>query len=176
MLYCDFSSEKIFVWQKIIENKDLEKNLPKLLLEQSKNKTEIFVLNGPWSFNGLRIGILCINLLNQLENQKYNLFEISKPELILKLFEDKKIGRKWLIYIGQRNNFWLVDWQKKTLEKVSKSQINFSDLDWIEDMNLVENENLEKINFFEYLKKLDKKNFESKKFLETNYMIQPNIG
>ena len=188
MLICDFSSEKIFVWEKTIENRDLEKILPKIILETTKDQQNIFVINGPWSFNGLRIWILCLNLLNKLENNFHTFFEISKPNLAYQLFEMWKIWKKGLIYIGQRKNFWLIDCEKKILEKVSKSEINFSKLDWIEDMTLLENEileyeknwnKLEKIVFVDFLKTLDEKyfsNFEAKKILETNYMIEPNIG
>lgn len=74
--------------------------------------SNIIVLNWPWWFTNLRVGTLCLNILNALMNDKLNLYSISKISLYQKTYESWILPNKWIIYIGQKKNIWLWDFEK----------------------------------------------------------------
>jgi len=140
----------------VLERENIENNLWPVLVRLYKelNFKEVFVLNGPGSFTHLRIGALCVNILNSLAAGTIKVYEISKPDLFQYLY-DKWIvkQKKMLMYIWQKKNIWEFDFVSKKYEIVSfesldKASLNDYVLDdvtkeyrssnlWIDDLNVV---------------------------------------
>ena len=101
--------EKIF-----LDRNNVEKNLwPKLVqLVREWNYNKIIVLNWPWWFTNLRVGTLCMNILNAVMNNQIDFYDISKIDLYKRGFENWFLPQNWLIYIGQKRNIWLWDFEK----------------------------------------------------------------
>lgn len=101
--------EKIF-----LDRNNVEKNLwPKLVqFVREWNYCKIIVLNWPWWFTNLRVGTLCMNILNAVMNNQIDFYDISKIDLYKKAYENWFLPQNWLIYIGQKRNIWLWDFKK----------------------------------------------------------------
>lgn len=101
--------EKIF-----LDRNNVEKNLwPKLVqLVREWNYNKIIVLNWPWWFTNLRVGTLCMNILNAVMGNQIDFYNISKINLYKKAYENWFLPKNGLIYIGQKRNIWLWDFKK----------------------------------------------------------------
>ena len=102
-------AEKIF-----LDRNNVEKKLwPKLVqLVREWNYNKIIVLNWPWWFTNLRVGTLCMNILNAVMDNKIDFYDISKIDLYKKAYENWFLHKNGLIYIGQKRNIWLWDFEK----------------------------------------------------------------
>ncbi|MDR0607217.1 MAG: hypothetical protein LBG52_02440 [Candidatus Peribacteria bacterium] len=72
----------------------------------------------------MRVGSLCINLLNALIGEAMELYSVSKIDLYTYGHQQGLIASYGVIYIGQKKNIWLWDFEKG--EKVE--QMNFEQL------------------------------------------------
>lgn len=139
-LFINISLENIILSSKddhiVIARGDLEMNLPQALHDHfSKQDTSIsefsvYVLNGPGSFTNLRIGCLCVNMLQEmmkLKNKQIVLYNLDKQQLYKKLYDEQLIGRMGAMYIGQKKNFWVCDLAQDTVELKMIEGGNFSD-------------------------------------------------
>jgi len=121
-LFMNISSDQIIISDGendiFLERNDVETILgPKLVqLVDKWNYTKIITLNWPWWFTNLRVGTLCMNILNTVMDNKIVFFDISKIDLYKKAHEFWILPRYWIIYIWQRRNVWVYDF--KTCEKV----------------------------------------------------------
>ena len=97
-----------------LHRNDVEKTLwPKLVqLVREWNYNKIIVLNWPGWFTNLRVGTLCMNILNSVMNNQIDFYDISKIDLYQKAYEKWFLPNKWIIYIGQKRNIWLWDFEK----------------------------------------------------------------
>lgn len=111
--------EKIF-----LDRNNVEKNLwPKLVqLVREWNYNKIIVLNWPWWFTNLRVGTLCMNILNAVMDNQIDFYNISKIDLYKKAYENWFLPKNGLIYIGQKRNIWLWDFKKN--EKIWQFSFN----------------------------------------------------
>ena len=90
----------------------------------------VIVLNWPGWFTNLRVGTLCLNILNTLLENKLSFYDISKIDLYKKAYELWYLPRYWIIYIWQKRNIRLRDFEKK--EKIW--QYSFNELESLEEM------------------------------------------
>lgn len=182
----------------------VEKSLWKELVELHKKIwfKNVIVLNWPGGFTNLRVGTLCLNILNALLENKLYFYDISKIDLYRKAYELWCLPKYWVIYIWQKRNIRLRDFEKN--EKIW--QYSFNELKDLEEIKNVENvfiENIEDENYYpewvvEYEKYhvvfewndiflLDGKDFnknpvsidefglEPLKLVSPNYMMEPSI-
>lgn len=88
---------------------------------------KVFILNWPWWFTNLRVGTLSLNLLNSLENWAFDIYSISKVDFFNHFVKQWILPNKWIIYIGQRKNVRLYDFDKWNYETIKKDEINYND-------------------------------------------------
>ena len=182
-------------------------NVEKLLWEELvKLHREIWfenviVLNWPGGFTNLRVGTLCLNVLNTLLGNQLSFYDISKIDLYKKAYEKWILPKFWVIYIGQKRNIWLRDFKKN--EKIW--QYSFNELMDLEEMKDVKNvfvEGIEEQEYYpdwmdEYVKyhivydwnivlidwknynknsiSIDEFNLKPLKSIAPNYMMEPSI-
>lgn len=117
-LFMNISTDQIIISDGeiniFLNRNDVEKVLwPKLVQLVNKwNYNNIIVLNWPWWFTNLRVWTLCINILNALMESQINVYDISKIDLYKKAYERWLLPKLGIIYIGQRRNVWLWDFEK----------------------------------------------------------------
>ena len=109
-----------------LNRNDVEKVLwPKLVqLVHEWNYENIIVLNWPGGFTNLRVGTLCLNILNTLLGNQLTFYDISKIDLYKKAYEKWFLPKYWVIYIWQKRNIRLRDFERN--EKVW--QFSFDEL------------------------------------------------
>ena len=101
----------------------------------------VIILNWPGWFTNLRVWTLCLNILNTLlENQLY-FYDISKIDLYKKAYELWYLPKYWIIYIWQKKNIWLRDFEKN--EKIW--QYSFDELKDLNELKNVKNVFIENI-------------------------------
>ena len=101
----------------------------------------VVVLNWPWWFTNLRVGTLCLNILNTLLNNHLNFYDISKIDLFKNAYEKWFLPKFWVIYIGQKRNVRLRDFEKN--KKIW--QYSFNELKDLEEMKDIKNVFIEDI-------------------------------
>ena len=106
----------------------------------------VVVLNWPGGFTNLRVGTLCLNVLNTLLENQLSFYNISKIDLYKKAYEKWILPKYWVIYIGQKRNIWLRDFEKN--EKIW--QYSFNELKDLEEMRDAKNVFVEDIEEQEY--------------------------
>ena len=162
----------------------------------------VIVLNWPGGFTNLRVGTLCLNLLNTLLENQLSFYDISKIDLYKKAHEKWFLPKYWVIYIGQKRNIRLRDFEKN--EKIW--QYSFNELKDLDEMKNVENvfvDDVEDKEYYpewmdEYLKyhmllnwtdiclvdnktakcsqiSIDELNLEPLKSIAPNYMMEPSV-
>lgn len=161
----------------------------------------VIVLNWPWWFTNLRVWTLCLNVLNTLLENQLSFYDISKINLYKKAHEKWILPKYWVIYIGQKRNIWLRDFEKN--EKIG--QYSFNELKDLEEMKDVKNVFVEGIEeqeyypdwMYEYIKyhivydwnimlidwknynknqiSIDEFNLESLKSIAPKYMMEPSV-
>ena len=182
-------------------------NVEKLLWEELvKLHREIWfenviVLNWPGGFTNLRVGTLCLNVFNTLLDNQLSFYDISKIDLYKKAYKKWILPKYWVIYIGQKRNIWLRDFEKN--EKIW--QYSFNELKDLEEIKSIENvfiEDIEDEKYYpewmdEYVKYhivydwdivlIDWKNYnknqisieefylKSLKSIAPNYMMEPSV-
>ena len=201
-LYMNISCDEITIsdWEinVFLNRNDVEKTLwPKLVqLFREWNYSSIIVLNWPWWFTNLRVWTLCINILNTLLDNQINIYNISKINLYEKACKWWCLPSKWIIYIGQKRNVWLWDFEK--WEKIW--QYSFDELKGIINYPVFLDEVIDESYYPERLKEYNKinlsfsgdklnikfwdnlisfsindLNLESLKSISPNYMMEPSI-
>ncbi len=116
----------------------------------------VVVLNWPGWFTNLRVGTLCLNILNTLLENQLNFYDISKIDLYKKAYEKWFLPRYWVIYIWQKRNIRLRDFENN--EKVWQYSFNeLKDLDEVKNVENVFVEDIEDKGYYpiwmgEYLK------------------------
>ncbi len=125
--------------QYFFDRDDIEKTLGPKLIELAKKYdfSDITVLNGPGGFTNLRVGALCLNMLNTLFKERFNLYDIDKITLYKYLVNQGILQKKGVIYIGQRKNIWDYSFENNTYTQTQKTKL------------FEGNENMEKNYFFD---------------------------
>lgn len=199
MLFLNISSDKIFIkslWGIIIlDSQNLEREFPKVLIKLYKKNSfsKIFVLNWPGSFTSLRIGVLSLNLLNFLLDNKIEFYDISKIDFYKVLISKSILPKIWYIYIWQKKKVWRYDFDKNEYEYVEIDSIKdiknnyFVDIFYWDFKDKFEQNKIVlldfdasgvTITFKDKEKHILLQDFNIKKVnsLEPNYLIQPSIS
>lgn len=194
MLFLNISSDCVFLQiadeQIKLSRNSLETYIwPKLVeLYQKYRFTKVFLLNWPGGFTNLRVGTLAINLLNTLEKNKIEIYSISKIDLFQYLYDEWFLESKWVIYIGQKKNVWLYDFQKWKHDTIKKDDINYDENIFF-DLVFEENYFLANTIDFSLLQQgikinnwkksieimIDELNIKPEKTILPNYFIQPTM-
>lgn len=163
-LFMNISTDQVIIsdWETSIflQRNDVEKTLwPKLVqMTHEWNYKNVIVLNWPGGFTNLRVGTLCLNILNTLLDNKFSFYDISKVDLYKKAHEQWVLPRYWIIYIWQKRNIRLRDFEKN--EKIW--QYSFNELENLDKMKDAENvfiEDVEKEDYYpEWMNKYVKYN------------------
>lgn len=86
-LSIDISSDKVYLSchneELFLERNGIENALGKILVQRRRKYhfTKAYILNGPGGFTNLRVGSLCMNLLNTLVEDQIDLYSVSKIDL-----------------------------------------------------------------------------------------------
>ena len=104
------------------------------------------VLNWPGWFTNLRVWTLCLNILNTLLGNKLSFYDVSKIDLYKKAYEKWILPKYWVIYIWQKRNIWLRDFEKN--EKIW--QYSFNELEDLQEMKNTDNVFIEDVEDWEY--------------------------
>lgn len=196
-----------YTWDKywiIIPRDHVEELLWKELINLYREKwfDNVIVLNWPGWFTNLRVGTLCLNILNTLLENQLNFYDISKIDLYKKAYEKWFLPRYWVIYIWQKRNIRLRDFENN--EKVWQYSFNeLKDLDEVKNVENVFIEDIEDKGYYpkwmgEYLKyhillkwidiylvddktadwkwiSIDEFCLKSLKSIAPNYMMEPSV-
>lgn len=199
MLFLNISSDKIFLksqWEIIIlDSQNLEREFPKILIKLYRKNpfSKIFVLNWPGSFTSLRIGVLSLNLLNFLLDNKIKFYDISKINFYKTLISKSILPKIWYIYIGQKKKVWKYDFDKDKYEYIEIESIKDIKNNYFIDVlywDFKENFEQDKLVLLDFdaswitVKFKDKEkhillqdfNIQLVKVLEPHYLIQPSIS
>lgn len=89
----------------------IDKKLSSTLISLYKKNIpdRVYVLNGPWSFTNVRVGILATQTLQVLAEKHFALYSIDKLTLLYTLYDAKILPRFGIVYFGQRKNLVLLD-------------------------------------------------------------------
>jgi len=141
-----------YTWNKheiIIPRDHVERLLWGELIKLHREKwfDNVIVLNGPGGFTNLRVGTLCLNILNTLLENQLDFYDISKIDLYKKAYEKWYLPKYWVMYIWQKRNIRLRDFEKN--EKIWQYSFNeLKDLGIMEDIDNVFIEDVEDENYY----------------------------
>lgn len=179
----EIQDEKLKLDRDKIENK-IWPTLVKLYRKYSFDK--IFLLNGPGWFTNLRVWTLAVNLLNTLERWNIDIYSISKIDFFKYFINQNILPNKWIIYIWQRKNVRLYNFEKQKYETIKVDNINkkediFFDLVYEKDYFDTEtidifsknNNIILKYKWKEFEVSLENLDIKAQKMVEANYFIQP---
>ncbi|HRX64141.1 MAG TPA: hypothetical protein P5060_03500 [Candidatus Absconditabacterales bacterium] len=195
MLFLNISTDQIYIQiedEKInLDRNNIEDIIGPTLtkLYRKYNFKKVFVLNGPGGFTNLRVGTLALNLLNSLENGKINIYSITKIDLFKYFVKNNELSSKGIIYIGQKKNVWLYDFDKGNYETVKKNEIDYNKslfFDLVYEKGYFEKDNIDiytknekiiiKTNNKELSTAIEKLEIKPEKMIEPKYFIQPIMG
>ncbi len=179
----EIQNEKLKLDRDKIENK-IWPTLVKLYRTYSFDK--IFLLNGPGWFTNLRVWTLAINLLNTLEGWNIDIYSISKIDFFKYFINQNILPNKWIIYIWQRKNVRLYDFEKQKYETIKVDNINKKEdifFDLVYEKNYFDTETIDifsknnniilKYKWKEFEISLENLDIKAQKMVEANYFIQP---
>ncbi len=197
----------IDTWDKyriVLPRDFVEKTLWKELVELHRKIwfENVVVMNWPGGFTNLRVGTLCLNILNTLLENKLYFYDVSKIDLYKKAYEKWFFPKYWVIYIWQKRNIRLWDFEKN--ERIWQYSFNeLKDLEEVKDVKSVFIEDVEDKDYYpewtdEYPKyypllnwtdiylidsktsswnliSIDEFNSKSLKSIAPNYMMEPSV-
>jgi len=179
----EIQDEKLKLDRDKIENK-IWPTLVKLYRKYSFDK--IFLLNGPGWFTNLRVWTLAVNLLNTLEGWNIDIYSISKIDFFKYFINQNILPNKWIIYIWQRKNVRLYNFEKQKYETIKVDNINKKEyifFDLVYEKNYFDTETIDifsknnniilKYKWKEFEVSLENLDIKAKKTVEANYFIQP---
>ncbi|HMY81079.1 MAG TPA: hypothetical protein PLW93_02740 [Candidatus Absconditabacterales bacterium] len=177
----------------IVPRGGLEIEFPRILhtLMEKHTIKDIYVINGPGSFTNLRIGCLCLNMLDMIQSRlsdnqkKITLHTIDKIHLFTTLYRRGYIGSHGLLYIGQQKHGWSIHLDTGLVSKTSLLDIDsyhrIDLIDGIDDHRLV-SFNLDNHSLvinqgsISHSMSIHEVGFQYVDQLTPHYMIEPNIG
>ncbi|HKL44155.1 MAG TPA: hypothetical protein VJ892_02670 [Candidatus Absconditabacterales bacterium] len=194
MLFLNISTDQIY-----IQIKDEKINLDRNQIENVLGPTlvnlykkydfkKVLLINGPGGFTNLRVGTLSLNLLNSLENGEIDIYSMTKIDLFKNFVNKNELPKNGIIYIGQKKNVRLYDFEKSDYRTIKKDEINYNNnlfLDLVyekgyfkkETLNIyLENNNIMIDNGGKLSTTLEELKIKPEKIVEAKYFIQPIIG
>ena len=192
MLFLNIPTDHIAIeiWDEkiLLDRNDIENTIWKKVVELYRQYkfTDVFLLNWPWGFTNLRVGTLAMNLLNSLENGAFNSYSISKVDFFKHFVDQWILPSKWIIYIWQRKNVRLYNFEKWSYDTIKKDEINYEDEmffdlvyeDWYFgkdtiDINLIWENIILTYNWKNYETNIKKLSLQAEKLVDAKYFIKP---
>ncbi len=137
MLFVNISSDYVHLLddqhEQFLERNGIENTLGMNLLEYTQQHPveKLLLLNGPGGFTNLRVGTLTINTLNTLLEYDTGTFipiaSITKIDLYAYAHKQWRLPRYGILYIGQKHNVRLCDFQEHTHKQITLEEINYTD-------------------------------------------------
>lgn len=137
MLFVNISSDYVHLlddqYEQFLERNGIENTLGMNLLEYTQQHPveKLLLLNGPGGFTNLRVGTLTINTLNTLLEYDTGTFipiaSITKIDLYAYAHKQWRLPRYGILYIGQKHNVRLCDFQEHTHKQITLEEINYTD-------------------------------------------------
>lgn len=95
----------------IVPFRDIDKHIAWTLVSFYKKHLPdtIFVVNWPWSFTNVRVGILALQTLSYLTDTTLSFRVAHKFQLYRALYQQSFIPRFVIVFVGQRKNLALFD-------------------------------------------------------------------
>lgn len=91
--------------------------------------SDIYIINGPWSFTTIRTGTLVINTLIEHHKIPSNIFVCNKLSLFTTLRDHKLIPSQWYLRIGQKKNMRMYDIPERKTTIIAKDKIQKNSAD-----------------------------------------------
>lgn len=114
-------------WQETltVPFRDIDKHIAWMLLSFYKKylPDTIFVVNWPWSFTNVRVGILALQTLSYLIDTTLSFKIIDKFQLYKSLYQQSFIPRFVIVFVGQRKNLALFDAEQDTYSLFPYSEL-----------------------------------------------------
>ena len=152
-IFINISSDYVLIdtWDNYrisIPRDHVERLLWKKLVELYRERwfDNVVVLNWPGGFTNLRVGTLCLNILNTLLENQLSFYDISKIDLYKKAHEKWFLPKYCVIYIWQKRNIRLRDFEKN--KKIW--QYSFNELKELDEIKRIENVFIEDVEYKEY--------------------------
>ena len=146
MLFMNISSDHVHLLddqdEHFLQRNGIEDTLWSNLLKytQTHPVETLLLLNGPGGFTNLRVGTLTINMLNTLLGHDTGTFipiaSITKMDLYSYAHHQGRLPRYGIMYIGQKHNIWMCDFQEHTHKQITLEEANYADdlfFDWVHD-------------------------------------------
>lgn len=137
MLFVNISSDYVHITdgreEDFLPRNGIENILGATLLQYTQRHPVemLFLLNGPGGFTNLRVGTLAINTLNTLLDHDTGTFvpiaSLTKIALFGFAYQQGRLPRYGIIYIGQKHNVRRYDFQNKTYDQIAFENISYSD-------------------------------------------------
>jgi len=199
LLFINISTDFIQIltqnWEKLIFRNDAESEFGPALLNIVKKEQikKILVLNGPGGFTNLRVASLTINLLQRIEKDSLEIYDISKLDLYHFAIEKNILPNLWAVYIWQRKTLRLYDFLEKNYKVVKKEVLPYKekkiffdkvyDKDYFTEnivwrnIEFIQNWDLPELVFGDKKLQLDINSLPTTKvqLLTPNYMVKPVI-
>ena len=194
MLFLNISTDLVNIEiekEKIkLERNEIENTIwPTLVKLYNKYKfKEVFLLNGPWGFTNLRVWSLAINLLNTLEKWSIDIYSISKIDFFSYYVNKNILPKKWIIYIWQKQNVRLYDFNTSEYITIKKNEIDYNEnlfFDLVYERNYFDKETLDiytkdhdlvlRYNEEEFIIDIKELNLKAEKIIKAQYFIQPTM-
>jgi len=125
----NISTDEVFLWENDISIQ-IHRNLvdqdlwPSLVKQyRDHNLRHLLVINWPGGFTNLRVGCLCVNMLNSLIEKPIRIQSITKLKIYKYLYKENILPRYGVIYIWQKKNVRLYDFQLEVYNTINKSEL-----------------------------------------------------
>jgi len=133
MLFVNISSDQVHILddqdEHFLERNGIENTLWPIVLEYTQNHPveTLLLLNGPGGFTNLRVGTLTINMLNTLlEHDTWTFIpiaSITKIDFYSYAYNQGRLPRYGILYIGQKHNVWRYDFQEHVHKQITLEEI-----------------------------------------------------
>lgn len=137
MVFINISSDVVHIMdgqqEEFLERNGIENTLWKALLTSinADHYEPVLLLNGPWGFTNLRVGTLTLNMINTLiyhDHKRYApIYSITKIALYTYAYQQHRLPRYGIIYIGQKHKVRKYDFAQQTYETILLEEISYTD-------------------------------------------------
>ena len=120
-------------WSEQLAFVDLERNFPGKIykiFDRFPDIQDIFVCNGPGSFTTLRIGCICLNLIQLWRTWTLKFHSFNKIDLWHYLNDIWFFPSQWYMWIGQQHNIWDCNLLSKEYQKISLDSLSRDIIPW----------------------------------------------